>query len=57
MVDGVIAGVWRHEATGGRLSVEIEPFAALLREAVGAVAEEAARLGRFPGLAANPDWR
>lgn len=57
VIDGVIAGVWRHERAGGRLSVEVEPFGALLPEAVGAMAEEVARLGRFLGLEADLDWQ
>jgi signal transduction histidine kinase len=44
LVDGRMAGIWSHEARGGRLSVTVEPFAPLARKVVGAVEHEAARL-------------
>ena len=55
LVDGVMAGVWRHERKGKRLSVEVEPFGRLpkgRRAEVGAEAERlAAHLGGQLALA------
>jgi hypothetical protein len=48
LVDGVMAGVWRHELRGGRLVVDVEPFGDLPRAGVEA---EAAALASFLGAA------
>jgi hypothetical protein len=49
LVDGAIAGVWRHERRGARLEVAIEPFAKLPRWAVAQVEAEAERLAGYLG--------
>jgi len=50
LVDGEMAGTWRHERKGGGLSVRIEPFAKLAKPVRAAAAEEAERLAAFLGL-------
>jgi len=47
LVDGRIAGVWRHTLKGRRLTVRIEPFDDLGRETVDAATAEAAKLARY----------
>jgi Winged helix DNA-binding domain len=49
LVDGRMEGVWRHERKGGRLIVEIEPFAEQPGWVRRRVEEEAERLARFLG--------
>jgi hypothetical protein len=49
LVDGRMAGVWRHERKGKSLRVEVEPFAALPARVRRAVGEEAERLASFLG--------
>lgn len=44
LVDGAIAGVWRHERKGSRLTVEIEPFGKLAAWARKQLREDAERL-------------
>jgi uncharacterized protein YcaQ len=56
LVDGVIAGVWSHEARGERVTVEVEPFARVGREAKACVEAEAARLAAFLGGEAELSW-
>lgn len=50
LVDGRMAGVWRHETAGNRLTVTVEPFSALParveRDLVGEAGRLAAYLGR-----------
>ena len=53
LVDGKMAGVWRHERKGKSLQVELEPFATLPARARRAAGEEVERLAAFlgaPGL-------
>jgi len=49
LVDGVMAGVWRHERKGRRLVVEVEPFGRLSRAVRGAAEAEAERLAAYLG--------
>jgi hypothetical protein len=49
LVDGAIAGVWRHERKGARVVVEVEPFAPLEPWAVAQVEAEAERLAAYLG--------
>jgi hypothetical protein len=49
LVDGVVAGVWRHERKGRRLVVEVEPFGRLPAARRAAVDAEAERLAVFLG--------
>jgi Winged helix DNA-binding domain len=49
LVDGRIAGVWSHELKGGRVSVEIEPFAKAGAAVRRAAESEAASLADFLG--------
>ncbi|MGH9246877.1 MAG: winged helix DNA-binding domain-containing protein [Acidimicrobiales bacterium] len=50
LVEGTVAGVWRHERTNrGRLDIAIEPFWKLAAAHRAAIDEEADRLGRFLG--------
>ncbi|HET8953973.1 MAG TPA: winged helix DNA-binding domain-containing protein [Solirubrobacteraceae bacterium] len=44
LVDGVMAGVWRHERRGRRVELAVEPFGRLSAAQRGAVADEAERL-------------
>ena len=57
LVDGQMAGVWKHERKGRRLSVTIEPFVKLKKWAKDQAEQEADRLGTF--LQSEPDviWR
>ena len=49
LVDGEMAGVWRHERKGRRLEVVVEPFGRLQRGARPAIREEAERLAAYLG--------
>jgi len=49
LVDGVMAGIWRHERKGSRLSVEVEPFGRLAKSRRAEVEAEAERLAAFLG--------
>jgi hypothetical protein len=49
LVNGRIAGVWRHTRTGRRLAVELEPFEPLPTSAQRQLASEARRLATFLG--------
>ena len=54
LVNGRMAGVWRHERKGVRLVVELEPFGRLPRWARGQLDDEANRLAGFLGLELSP---
>jgi uncharacterized protein YcaQ len=47
LVDGVIAGVWRHEAKLGEVNVVIEPFAPVGDDVRAGAEAEAARLAEY----------
>lgn len=49
LVDGRMAGVWKHERKGKSLRVEVEPFGTLPARARRAAGEEAERLAKFLG--------
>ena len=49
LVDGRMDGVWRHERSGRRLTVTIEPFVALPKWARRAAEQEAERLAAYLG--------
>ena len=49
LVDGVMAGIWRHERKGKRLEVEVEPFRRLPKARRAEVEAEAERLTAFLG--------
>jgi hypothetical protein len=49
LVNGHMAGVWKHEHKGRTVSVEIEPFAKLARWTRTHIAAEAERLATFAG--------
>src|SRR5258708_3378801 len=49
LVNGHIAGVWKHQHKGRTVSVEIEPFAKLPRWTGPHIAAEAERLAAFLG--------
>jgi len=49
LIDGVMAGVWRHERKGRRLEVAVEPFGRLPRGTRPAIREEAERLAAYLG--------
>jgi hypothetical protein len=55
LVDGRIAGTWRHERQGTRLVVQLEPFGPLPARARRGLEAEAGRLAAF--LAADLDLR
>jgi hypothetical protein len=48
LVDGRIAGVWRHEKRRGAIELDVEPFRRLTR--TRELREEAERVGAFLGL-------
>jgi hypothetical protein len=50
LVNGRMAGVWKHEREGSRLAVELEPFGSLPRWAHAQLDAEADRLAAFLGL-------
>jgi hypothetical protein len=47
LVNGQVAGTWRHERKGGRLIVEVEPFTPLPVWSRRQIEEEAQRLATF----------
>jgi winged helix DNA-binding protein len=57
LIDGRMAGVWRHERKGNRLIVEIEPFGELPPWARRAAEAEAARLAGFLGGSLALSWQ
>jgi hypothetical protein len=57
LVDGMVAGVWGHERSGGRIQVTVEPFQRLSGEQRRQLGEEADRLGSFLGAAASISCR
>ncbi len=56
LVDGRMEGVWRHERKGGRLIVEVEPFAEQPEWVRRATEEEAERLACFLGGELEFSW-
>jgi hypothetical protein len=56
LVDGRIAGVWRHERKGGLLGVWVEPFAAVEEFVRAGVEREARRLAEYFGLELELVW-
>jgi hypothetical protein len=56
LVDGRIDGVWRHERTGGRLVVRIEPFGEVPGRVRRAAQAEAERLAAFVGGELDVNW-
>jgi hypothetical protein len=56
LVDGRMAGVWRHEVNGSRVRVAIEPFARLPRAVRRAAEAEAARLAGWMGGELELTW-
>jgi hypothetical protein len=56
LVDGRIAGVWRHERRGGFLGVTIAPFAALGDEVRAGAEGEARRLAEYFGDELELAW-
>ena len=56
LVDGQMAGVWKHERKGARLTVAIEPFTKLPKGAIKAAEAEAGALGRFLGFGTDIVW-
>jgi hypothetical protein len=49
VVDGVVAGTWRHEKHGKRVEIHVEPFGRLTAAGRRAVDEEIARVSAFLG--------
>jgi hypothetical protein len=56
LVDGMVAGIWRHERKGRVLAVTVEPFAPLPAWARKAVADEAERLAVHLDGRLTLDW-
>src|SRR5918992_1111761 len=56
LVDGRMEGLWRHERKGGRLIVDIEPFAKQPEWVRRATEEEAEHLSRFLGGELELTW-
>ncbi len=57
LIDGRIAGVWRHERADDQLAVRVEPFGELPAWARRAAEAEAERLAGFVGGALELIWR
>ena len=57
LVDGAIAGVWKHERKGAALTVELSPFAPLPDWAAEQLRAEADRLAGFLGGSPCLPWR
>ncbi|HKE98078.1 MAG TPA: winged helix DNA-binding domain-containing protein [Actinomycetes bacterium] len=53
LVDGTVAGVWRHERAGGRVEVTVELFRELEPRRLEEIGREADRLGSFLGAPAT----
>jgi len=56
LVDGMVAGVWGHEVSGGRIEVTVEPFGKLPAVRKRDIAGEADRLGAFLGSPVRLSW-
>ena len=56
LVDGRVAGVWRHEKKGRRLAVRVEPFSGPPAWVQEAAEEEAERLAGFLGGQLELGW-
>ena len=56
VVNGAMAGVWKHERKGGRLDVAIEPFGAVSAAVRRGVDEEAERLRAYLGGKLSVSW-
>jgi hypothetical protein len=56
LVDGRMAGVWKHERKGSRLVVTVEPFAALQQRLVRKTEAEAERLASYLGGRLELEW-
>ncbi|HEX4627543.1 MAG TPA: winged helix DNA-binding domain-containing protein [Gemmatimonadales bacterium] len=57
LVNGVMAGIWRHDIKGSRVAVVIEPFVKVAGWTRRAVGEEAERLAAFLGGGLSLAWR
>jgi hypothetical protein len=57
LVDGGIAGVWRHEKKGNRLIVEVEPFQRVPRWVTKGVEQEAERLASYSETTLDLTWQ
>ncbi|MPZ87853.1 MAG: winged helix DNA-binding domain-containing protein [Nitriliruptorales bacterium] len=57
LVDGRMAGVWRHEARGNRVEVEVEAFGPVPEGVTEQAEREAARLAAFLGGDLVVRWR
>ena len=55
VVDGKVAGTWSRKAKGGRVTITVNPFMRLERNAIAAIKDEAERYGRFLGTEASVD--
>jgi Winged helix DNA-binding domain len=57
IVDGAVAGVWRHERRGGRVEIAIEPFAPVRKKVRAQADADAARLADHLGLVPEITWK
>lgn len=57
LVDGMVAGVWKHERSGRRLEVTVKPFAKLRSADRNAITAETDDLGRFLGAPASASFQ
>jgi Winged helix DNA-binding domain len=57
LVNGMMHGIWRHDAKGSRVEVVIEPFVQLPGWARRAAGEEAERLAEFLGGTLSLAWK
>jgi DNA glycosylase AlkZ-like len=55
IVDGRVAGTWRLDRRAAAARLTIEPFTTLPRASLDGLAAEAADIGRFLGLGADPE--
>jgi len=56
LVDGMAAGVWSHERSGGRVGVTISPWKPLTAVQKRQLGEDADRLGSFLGAPATVSY-
>jgi hypothetical protein len=56
LVNGLMQGTWRHQITGSRLTVVIEPFAKIPAWVRRAATQEAERLAAYLDCGLNLTW-
>ena len=57
IVDGAVAGVWRHDRRGARLEIAIEPFGTVTKRVRAQAEADAARLADHLGAVPEITWK